>query len=57
MAVMNSIEENLLLNEEQAQIIKKLRAENESLKFQISEYSQVVQELTEKLVKLKEPTK
>lgn len=57
MTSMNVMEENLLINEEQAQIIKKLRAENESLKFQISEYSQVVQELTEKLVKLKEPIK
>jgi hypothetical protein len=51
------MEEEILLNEEQTQIIKKLKAENESLKFQISEYSQIVQELTEKLVKYKEPTK
>lgn len=51
------MEEDILTNEEQAQMIKKLKAENESLKFQISEYSQVVQELTEKLVKIKEPTK
>lgn len=51
------MEEDILLNEEQARMIKKLKAENESLKFQISEYSQIVQELTEKLVKYKEPTK
>lgn len=49
---MSNLEETILLNEEQQAIIKKQSIEIDNLSFQISEYRQIIQELSDKIARL-----
>lgn len=49
---LKEIENIMLTNEEQERLIRKLQIQNDNLSFQIAEYRQIVEELSEKLKNL-----
>ncbi len=51
--MIRDLEQDILLIEEQVQEIKRLRAQIGNLEVQIADYQQIVNELTDRLEKLK----